>query len=349
MKKIEWKRFVTIIKDRFIATKVTETSVQLAYYILLSVIPLLIVVGNLLPFFNIDPVLVTEYISPFLPDAVQQSFMPIVEEFLTQSRGGLIIVSLVVFVYSSSRGVFRLQKAMNRAYGVKKKKNYLSKRIMSVVTIFAIILALVIFLMIFSIGETLLGAMEGSAPWVTVLHGALLDFKWPVIIIFVLLMTTLVYVIAPDCKVRVLQALPGAIVSTIALIILAELFGLYVRVAVDTFISYGALSSFLILIIWLNFSAVVIISGVVVNASIMEYRHGKLEHQDNQLNEIIHQTIMETPLAKKILSAQENPEQDAALSEPADPPSTASSADEPSPEGSSGEKKSELAEKDEAG
>lgn len=274
MNKKHLKGFFAVFLERLKTAGVTGTSVQIAYYTLLALIPLVIALGNLLPLMDIDPVRAMSYLEVLLPDVVQPALDPIIRGILTSGNGGLFIISLAIFVWSASKAIAHLQRGFDRAYGLTATRDAIPQRILSLVVTLLLLIILFASVMIFSLGSFVL---EQLAP----LSGGLATFarlvrtvKWPVMLFFVFLMLTLVYLFTPCVRVRLREALAGALVATAGTIILSELFSFYVRRISPLLSNYGALSSFLVLLLWLNFTAIIINVGSVVNASLKEYKTG---------------------------------------------------------------------------
>ena len=71
--------------------------------------------------------------------------------------------------------------------------------------------------------------------------------------------------------------MPGAIFSTVGWMLLSQIFGLYVKYFSSRIASYQIIGSFIILMLWLNFAATIIILGAIVNAVVDEYLSGDKE------------------------------------------------------------------------
>ena len=59
--------------------------------------------------------------------------------------------------------------------------------------------------------------------------------------------------------------------------LLSQIFGLYVKYFSSRIASYQIIGSFIILMLWLNFAATIIILGAIVNAVVDEYLSGDKE------------------------------------------------------------------------
>ena len=69
-------RFIATTKKRITDSEMGTTSVVVAYYLLLSLFPLIIAFGNILPFLKIDQETVLTYVRQIIPETVYQFIGP---------------------------------------------------------------------------------------------------------------------------------------------------------------------------------------------------------------------------------------------------------------------------------
>lgn len=280
MKNEKLKRFALILKERFTGAEVNSVSVMIAYYLLLSLFPLLIAVGNIMPLLGMDANVTLGYLDAVVPVPVMQVLEPVIRDLLASASGGLLSVGLLGAVWSSSRGISYMRRGLNKAYGVSPNAgSFVAKKLVSVVTILLILLLLVAFALVFSVGESILEALAPTFGWAGALAGTLYSWKWPVTVVVLFCMLALVYRVAPNVRLRIRDALPGAAFSTAGLLVLVQLFTLYLRFFTRSYSGYGTLGAFFVLMFWLNFSAQILVLGAVLNAAISEYRFGKAEEE----------------------------------------------------------------------
>ena len=74
---------------------------------------------------------------------------------------------------------------------------------------------------------------------------------------------------------------PGAVVATLGWMLLGQLFGLYAQFFAAKVSGYQIIGSFIVLMLWLNMAATIIILGGITNAIIAEYITGE-EVQDRK-------------------------------------------------------------------
>lgn len=300
MRKERIKSWFIIFKNRLKNAGITGTSVQVAYYTLLALVPLLIALGNLLPLLNIDPARIHPYLDSILPGVVRPILDPIVKGVLTSSSGGLFIVTLAIFLWSASKAVSYLQAGFDKAYGLLTPRGAIPQRIISMFMSLLIILILFAFVLIFSFGNALLEQLIPLSPGIESFARVLRRVKWPAMLALAFFLLTMIYFFTPGVKVRVREAFAGAAVATAGIIILSELFSFYVRRVSPLLSNYGALSSFLVLMFWLNFSAIIINLGAVVNASIKESKTGDSASDRRAFHHLIEGKLDAGKIADKI-------------------------------------------------
>lgn len=283
-------RFFGIVRERFTGAEVGSTSVLIAYYLLLSLFPLILAVGNILPLFHINYEVLIDYMNLVLPEPVAPLLDGIVRGLLTSANGGLLSVGAVGLIWSAGRGINYLQKGMNKAYGIPDESSFIAKRLVSMLTVLLMLVFFAAFVLFFSIGQSFLDTISPNSPWAAALIQTVLGWKWPVAIAFILVILTLIYRITPDVKLRIRDALPGAVFSTIGSLLLVQAFTIYVQFATRSMSSYGTLSAFFVLMFWLQFTCVILVLGAVLNASIAEYRFGKAQPQRSGVDKVLDTT-----------------------------------------------------------
>ena len=84
------KTFSRALLKRFNDSEVVNNSIVLAYYLLLSFFPMVMLMGSLLPLFDIKVNTVLEYIETAVPVTIYNITEPIVKDFLGSGNGELL-------------------------------------------------------------------------------------------------------------------------------------------------------------------------------------------------------------------------------------------------------------------
>ncbi|CZC75146.1 ribonuclease BN [Streptococcus pneumoniae] len=125
------------------------TSVAVAYYWLISIFPLLLVVVNILPYFQIPVGEFLGFMKDVLPPSLYEGVEKIAREVLTQPSTGLLSFSVLSALWSFSKSMNFLQKAFNKAYGVEKSRGLISHQLVSFLVSFGLQLLFAILVMLY--------------------------------------------------------------------------------------------------------------------------------------------------------------------------------------------------------
>ncbi len=241
-----------------------DNAASIAYYTLLSLFPLILGLISVGGYF-----LTSDEIQLRMNDLIVE-VLPVSAEFVTRNidslvriRGAAGITSVVVLMWSASKMVGALSRAINRSLGMKRNfAVYLSPLRYFGLTLVVALLALM----------TL--AIAPAAELLSELKLDVLGIKWNAALDIIasrgvgfLTTGTLVgamYTLLPYRRLPWRELLPGLLVA-IALIETGKtLFVWYVETAANYSAVYGSLSSIIVLLIWLYFSARVVLFGADV-------------------------------------------------------------------------------------
>lgn len=239
----------------------------------------MITVGNILPFLSIDPNSVLPYIQEIMPSTIYQFLGPAIKDLLTQSSGGLLSISAITTVWSASKSINALQKAMNKSLGVEQRAGIVA-RILSVLVLILFLFAMVALSLIIGAGQVLLDAIQPIFQIPDSFVNIFQTVKWPLTFVALFVLMAIIYWMVPNAKMNLRSILPGSIFATVGWLLLSQVFGLYARYFATTVSGYQIIGSFVVLMLWLNFAAMIIILGSVLNASMEEFYNGELKESD---------------------------------------------------------------------
>lgn len=289
--KKEWLRFFETIQRKYQEAEVTNSSVVIAYYLLLSFFPIVIIIGNLLPLLNLDINTILPYFSTIIPEAIYQEIVETIHRLLTSSSSRMLSFGIVAAFWAASKGMNAMQVSMNKAYGVEPRKNMFVIRLASLAFTLILVLGIVALVLVFSFGQVVLNYLTPLLQLPEELVAIFQSVKWPVTLFVLLFVFTLVYYMVPNAQVKVKFVLPGAIFATIGWVLLSQAFAIYVRYFSGRTLSYGSVGIFIVLMLWLNGSGIVLTLGAVINASIDEFRHGKIENNSSRIGDYFERQI----------------------------------------------------------
>ena len=250
--------------DKGLESQGKDTAASIAYYTLLSLFPLILGLVSIGGFFLKSEVIqlrVNELIVKVLP--VSAEFVTQNIESLVRIRGAAGVTSVIVLMWSASKMVGALSRAINRALGMQRNfAIYLSSlRYLALTLVVAMLVLLTL-------------AVAPAAELLSELELELLGKRWTTVLNVIanrtvgLLVTGMlvgaVYTLVPYQRLHWRELLPGLLVSVFLIELGKSMFVWYVETAANYSAVYGSVSSIIVLLIWLYFSARVVLFGAEV-------------------------------------------------------------------------------------
>ena len=251
------------------------TSVAVAYYWLISIFPLLLVVINILPYFQIPVSNFLKVVNEFLPDTMYDVVAKIITEVLTQPSTGLLSFAVLSALWTFSKSMNFLQKAFNKAYGVAKNRGMISHQLMSLFVSFGlqILFACALFLSVF--GRILLDFLKNYWQSDNPIFVYLEDLTGPLVFTLIFAILVMFYYFLPNVKVRRIRyVLPGSIFVLLTLVLILNIFSASVNHYINNLVEVRFVSSiiFVVTMFWFILLAKILIIGAVINASVQSLK-----------------------------------------------------------------------------
>ena len=251
------------------------TSVAVAYYWLISIFPLLLVVVNILPYFQIPVSNFLKVVNEFLPDTMYDVVSKIITEVLTQPSTGLLSFAVLSALWTFSKSMNYLQKAFNKAYGVAKSRGLIYQQLMSLLVSFGlqILFACALFLSVF--GRMLLNLIKSYWKSDSPLFDYLQDLTGPLVYALIFAILVMLYYFLPNVKVRRIRyVLPGSIFVLLTLVLILNIFSASVNHYINNLVEVRFVSSiiFVVTMFWFILLAKILIIGAVINASVQSLK-----------------------------------------------------------------------------
>ncbi len=241
---------------------------------LLAIFPFLIFGTALGSFLGADQFAVTavHFIFDTWPESIAKPISDEVVQVLTIPRGGLLTISVLAAAYFASNGVEALRVSLNRAYRVSESRAWYKTRMASLAFVLAGVLVLAI-VSILLVAVPL--ALRYAGTYLPLFNNLLsmLD-SWSLAGVFVMLTTGLIvsHLWLPDGRRKIMDVLPGIILTLIAWSVGAYVFASYLASFANYVSTYAGLASIMIALVFLYIVGAIFIIGAEINAAIMKYK-----------------------------------------------------------------------------
>jgi membrane protein len=269
LKYLTWREFGRRFVKELQEDTVTDCAAQLSYYFLFSLFPLLFFLVTLaayLPFAHGAVEAMVARVAPLVPGDAMALVEQHLRSLVNQPRPKLLTVGLAVALWSASRGVDALRKALNLAYDVPESRPFWKTQavamLMTLVGTLLIPVSFTVFLLGGRMGEWLAGKLQV----VEVFHVIWSWLRWPFTASLVMLMLALCYYVLPDVKQRFKYITPGSVLGTALWLASTWGFTQYVEHFGKYNVTYGSIGGVVVLLIWLYLTGLIFILGGELNA-----------------------------------------------------------------------------------
>lgn len=237
-----------------------EHAGYLAFVELLALFPFLVFVVALAGFFA-ERKAGTEFIHLILaqlPSDMASGIAPRIAEISSGPPQGLLTVSILGAIWTSSSALEGYRTILNRAYGVATPPSYIWRRLLSIAQIlilsFVIVMAMIVLVMLPITSES--AAAAGKSDMVLTRNQV---FCVSVAVIFV--GVALTYYFLPNLKQNLHSVVPGAVLVTVLWTAAARLLSLYLSRFSRTNVIYGSLGSVIATLLFFYVGNVLFIYG----------------------------------------------------------------------------------------
>ncbi len=264
----------------------------LAYYFVLSVVPIISILLLIAGSFNLSFSYITEFIANNFSQDLANLLTPMLDTSTT--RIGFIIYIAVAF-FIASNGSNAIIVASNMVFGIE-NKDFFRRRIKAFLLTLIIFLLFTFILVVPIFGGQIISALEFLGvnniivESIKVLYPIL---NIPITVLVIYMFIKLIYVIAPDEKVKSRYVTKGTIFTTICWFIATFIYSFYIKHLAHYNVYYAGLSTIIVLMIWFYILAFVFVLGLGLN-----YRN--VEEQIERTN-----TIKLKELEEKVKKSKE--------------------------------------------
>ena len=244
---------------------------MLAYFFLMSAVPMLIVLTQVLGIFDISMDFVREWLTTHLSTHMS-SFMESL--FSASSTGISNFIMIILVLWASSSLSFSLSRLTTYTLtNGKYRYSYFTERLKAIPMALILILAVATILVVYVYGELIAQSVLRNPK----IYAVISELRTPLLAVMFFLFMLLIYYVLPRVRVPIKAVLPGAVLATIGLMLVTWLYSLYIDRATNYNLLYGAFSNIVAMMLWFYLISWVLCIGMMFNKSWdIQLRRGRL-------------------------------------------------------------------------
>lgn len=278
----------------FQSAEMDLSAIAVAYYLILTAFPLIVIAANIFPYLNIDISDLLRLMKEQLPKDIYRSASSIVVNIFSKPSGSVLGVATLTGLWTMSRSLTSLQKAFNKAYDASEHRDFLLGHLVGLLTSLLILFLLTFALIFSTFSKAAIQVLDRHYHLNDNIITLFLFLIQPITILIIFIGLMLLYFLLPNIKIKKIRyILPGTFFTTFVMIFLSNMVGNYVVHNVERMVDIKTFGSVMIFIImlWFIFLARILIMGAVFNATYQELSIGKLEGRSGNVVSLIKKTL----------------------------------------------------------
>ena len=264
MKRKSKKNFFERFWEAFWRPEMLVLPGQIAFFLFLSVVPTLTLIGYACSYLNLSNDLVQSFLTNILGSSTADLLTPIITS--TEITPAFFI-SLGVGYFIASNGMSSIIVASNTIYGIK-DSGFFKRRLKAIIMELVIVVLFLFLLLVPLFGNhiiELLHYLNLDTTTTSIVIKTLDLLSGPLSWLIVFLFIKTIYTMAPDKKFSSRHVTGGALFTTLAWIGITELYSYYITHYANYSVFYGGLANIVILMVWVYFLSYAFVIGMAMN------------------------------------------------------------------------------------
>jgi membrane protein len=264
---------LSILVNKILKFDIDVRAAAVAFNFTLALFPTIIFLFSLIPYVPVAHLdqKILDLMQEVMPQGIFNEARNTIIEIVSKPRGGVLSFGFIFALYASTSGMMALMRSFNMTNKTAEKRSFIKARLMAVMLNFLLTFVLVIAIVVLIIGRIAVDFLidEGVLTGDITLY--FLQAITYLVIFFVFFVTiSIIYYIAPAIHKRWKFINPGSITASILTILITNIFSYYLSNFASYNRLYGAIGTFIALMVWLYLIALILILGFEINASIDE-------------------------------------------------------------------------------
>ncbi len=239
-----------------------------AYYIFVSLVPLIMLLISLLQYTPLTEEMVLAALGDYVPESMYVLVRRVISGVYS-TAGTTITLSIVLTLWSASAGVKALMRGIDAVYDAERLDNYIVFRAKAIAYLLLLALVLIVSFVVVALGGKLidlgLAQLEGLAlpGALSFLLGGFRYLRFVIVMALLTVVFALLYRWMPAGHAKG-RCWPGAVFTAVSWVVFSGIYSVYASVS-DKYGAYGFLGSILVAMIWIYFCFMFLLVGGYIN------------------------------------------------------------------------------------
>lgn len=255
----------------------------ISYSFIIAFVPAVLFLFTLIPYIPIagleDNLMNT--LQEVIPKDAYVLLRSTIEDIITNQQTGLLSISFLISLYFASDGVIAIMNAFNQSSHAFEYRTTIKKQLISLLLVFILAVNMIVSGAALAISSILFYFMEGKGFFGDGVTLFLLQAgEWIIILLTSIIAFSSIYYLAPAKK-RIFPFFSaGSVLASCLSVLSFKLFAIFIENFTNYNRFYGSLGSMIMIIVWINLTAFMLLIGFELNASIYEAHKNKLDENN---------------------------------------------------------------------
>ena len=257
-------QYVRAFQQMLKESNVSAHASSAAFFLFLSIIPIVMIVCALFQFIPSMQTRVWSYVSQaIIPEKIVDFLQDIVHVYQGNSMT-LVSFSAVITIWSASKGMLSLMRGMNCVYEIEESRNYILLRLRAFLYTIFLLLSIFVSIVLLVFGNTVADMLLPTFEIIGRIWNWLQPLRHILVACFISVIFCTLYCLLPNNRLPWIEQLPGAVFTSVFWTLYSFAFSIYIDYF-NGFSMYGSLTTVIIVMIWLYFCMYIFFCGALVN------------------------------------------------------------------------------------
>ena len=251
---------------------------SISFNFFLAIFPTILFFFSIIPYIPVKDfdVLLMDSLKNFMPMHAYETIKVTVEDIVSRPRGGILSIGFLMTLYFATNGINSIIEGFNQTSHDIETRSWVKQRLISILLLLIISVLLITSITLISFNSFLMqwfmkiGLIKSSFSYFMMVSG-----KFFILGALVYFVHSFIYYLGPAKKQSFKFFSYGSTVATILVILSSFGFNYYINNFSTYNALYGSIGTLIIVLVWINLYAHVVLIGFEINVSILRSRSQK--------------------------------------------------------------------------
>ena len=252
---------------------VSAYAAQAAFFWVLSLIPIILLLLTMVQFTPITKADVMTAAYEFFPASIRVTIISIINEVYNQSRAMIPLTAIVAF-WSAGRGTLAVTKGLNCIYEADVSRGSIYLRLRSALYTIVLVISILLTLILLGFGNSISLLVNKYIPVFSYVTDFIIEIRTVTIICVLIVFSLCIYKFLPNdgkSQRKLKNQLAGSFFTAFGWTLTSFVISVYLDIFKGFSNMYGSLTTIVLIMLWLYFSMYIMLIGGEINVLMEEH------------------------------------------------------------------------------